>query len=143
MADNLLEIPHALRNAAEQSMNEAHAAYEQLMDFMTKAMGAWMDAMPANPMTAGFKDVQGRVMEFAKQNAESAFGFAGKISGAKTLQEVLQLQAEFAQHRMQSFVAWTQQLFSVLEDTFQNPESGGWANLPTTAPGPGKKNPFN
>ena len=61
-----------------------HAAYEQLTDFMTKAMGTWMEALPSNLMTAGFKDVQGRAMDIAKENAESAFTFAGKISNART-----------------------------------------------------------
>ena len=71
----------------------AHAAYEQLTDFMTKAMGTWMDALPSNPMTAGFKDIQDRVAAMAKQNAGSVFAFAGKISNAQTLQDVLMLHA--------------------------------------------------
>ena len=125
MADHRLEIPQALRDAAEQSMNEAHAAYEQLLDFMSKAMGAWMEAMPANPMTAGFKDVQGRVMEFAKQNAESAFGFAGKISGAKTLQDGLQIQMEFAQDRIQTFVSNTEKLYGLIGEATIRPVEPG------------------
>ena len=46
MADNPLEIPQAMREQAEQNMKLAHAAYEQLTDFVTKAMDAWMGAMP-------------------------------------------------------------------------------------------------
>ena len=38
-----------------------------------------MGAMPS-PMAAGFKDVQGRAMQIAKENAELVFTFAGKIS---------------------------------------------------------------
>ena len=58
------------------------------MDFVNKAMDAWMEAMPENAMTTGFKDVQDRAREIATENAESAFAFAGKISNAKTFQEV-------------------------------------------------------
>jgi len=45
MTDNPLEIPQAMRDLAEQNIKQAHAAYEQLTDFVTKAMGAWMGAM--------------------------------------------------------------------------------------------------
>ena len=63
--------------------SEKHAQhFEQLTDFVTKAMDAWTGALPSNPMTAGFKDAQGRAMQIAKENAESVFTFAGKISNA-------------------------------------------------------------
>ena len=80
MADNPFEIPQSMRDTSEQSLKQAHAAYAQLMDFVAKTMDAWMGAMPANPMTAGLKDVQGRAMEYAKENAEAAFTLASKIS---------------------------------------------------------------
>ena len=50
MAENPFEIPQQMRNLAEQNIRHAHAAYGQLVDFMTKAIDAWMGAMPANPM---------------------------------------------------------------------------------------------
>ena len=84
MTDNPFEIPQAVRDLVEQNVKQAHAAYEQLNEFVTKAMGAWTGALPANPMASGFKDVQDRVKAFAKENGESAFTFAGKIGNAKT-----------------------------------------------------------
>ena len=110
MADNPLEIPQALRDVSEQNLKQAHAAYEQLMDFVTKTMAAWTGALPANPMAAGFKDVQDRALEIAKENAESAFTFAGKICNAQTLQDIVTLQTQFAQDRMQALVTQPQQL---------------------------------
>jgi hypothetical protein len=109
----------------------AHAAYEQLTDFMTKAMGTWMDALPSNPMTAGFKDAQGRAMQIAKENAESVFTFAGKISNARTPQDIVTLQTQFAQDRMQAFVTQTQQLFNVIEEAVQKSERGAMGALPS------------
>jgi hypothetical protein len=66
LTENPFEIPQALRDVAEQNMKQAHAAYEQLTDFVTKAMDAWMGAMPS-PMAAGVKDVQGRAMQIATE----------------------------------------------------------------------------
>src|SRR5271157_1505776 len=119
MADNPLEIPQALRDAVEQNLKQAQAAYEQLMDFVTKAMGAWTSAMPSNPIATGFKDVQDRVMAFAKENGESALTFGGKMSSAQTPQEILQLQTQFAQDRMQAFVTQTQELLKLIGEAFQ------------------------
>ena len=123
MTENPVEIPQAMREQAEQNMKQAHAAYEQLTDFVTKAMDAWMGAMPS-PMAAGFKDVQGRAMQIAKENAESVFTFAGKISNVRTPQDIVTLETQFAQDRMQAFVTQTQQLFSVIEEAIQKSERG-------------------
>ena len=119
MADNPLEIPQAMRDAVEQNLKQAQAAYEQLMDFVTKAMGAWTSAMPSNPMATGFEDVQERVAAMAKQNAASIFAFAGKISNAQTLQDVLMLQTQFAQDQMQAYATQTQELHKLIGDAVQ------------------------
>jgi hypothetical protein len=124
MTDDPFEIPQAVRDVSEQSLKQAHAAYEQLMDFMTKTMDAWMGAMPANPMTAGLEDVQGRAMEFAKENAQATFTLASKISSTQNFQEILTLQMQFAQDRLQAFVTQMQQLFSLIEKASQKSESG-------------------
>ena len=119
MAENPVEIPQAMRDAVEQNLKQAQAAYEQLMDFVTKAMGAWTGAMPSNPMAAGFKDVQERVAAMAKQNAGSVFAFAGKISNAQTLQDVLMLQTQFAQDQMQAYATQTQELQKLIGEALQ------------------------
>ena len=87
ITDNPIEIPQAARDMSEQSLKQAHAEYENLTDFVTKAMGIWMGVMPANPIATGFKDVQDRVMAvmaFAKENGELALTFAGKVSKDRT-----------------------------------------------------------
>ena len=73
MAENPFEIPQQMRNLAEQNIKHAHAAYEQLVDFMTKALDAWMGAMPANPMLTGFKEVQGRAAEYCEDECRRSF----------------------------------------------------------------------
>ena len=94
MADNPFGIPQQLRDLTEQNMKQAQAAYEQMTNFMTQAMGAWMGSMPSNPMAAGFKDVQDRAVQIAKKNAEQAFALADKISKAQNLQDILTLQLD-------------------------------------------------
>ena len=122
MADNPLEIPQTLRNVSEQNLKQAHATYEHLTDFVTKATAAW--AVPSNPMTAVFKDVRDRIAAMAKQNAGSVFALVEKIAKAQNFQEIVTLQTQFAQDRMQAFVTQTQQLFSVMEEAVQKSERG-------------------
>jgi len=124
MADNPFEIPQTLRDLSEQNVKQARAAYEQLREFMTKAMGPWMGAVPSNPMTAGLQLMQDRAMQIAMENAEAAFTFGGKMSSAQTPQEILALQGQFAQDRMQAFAAQTQQLCSAIAEAFQKSEPG-------------------
>jgi hypothetical protein len=124
MADNPLEIPQALRDASEQNLKQAHTEYEQLMDLVTKTMAAWTGAIPPNPMAAVFKDVQGCALHIARENAESVFTFAGKISNALTPQDIVTLQTQFTQDQMQALVTQPQQLFSVIEEAVQKSERG-------------------
>ena len=124
MADNAFEIPQTFRDVSEQNLKQAQAEYEQLMDLVTKTMAAWTGAIPPNPMAAVFKDVQGRALHIARENAESVFTFAGKISNALSPQDIVTLQTQFAQDQMQALVTQTQQLFNVIEEAVQKSERG-------------------
>src|SRR6516165_4708491 len=124
MAENPFEIPQQMRYLAEQNIKQAHAAYEQLTDFVTKAVGAWMGAMPASPMVTGFKEVQDRAAEIAKKNADSAFALVEKIAKSQNIQEILTLQTQFAQDQMKAFTTQTQQLYKLIGETAQKLQRG-------------------
>ncbi len=119
MAENPFEIPQNMRDLAEQNMKQAHAAYDQLTDFVTKAMGAWMGAMPSNPVASGFKDVQERAVAMAKKNADTAFSVVEQMTKAQNFQEIMTLQTRFAQDQMQNYTAQTQELHKLIGDAVQ------------------------
>jgi len=75
-------------------------------------------------MTAGFKDAQDRALEIAMENADSAFTFGGQICNAQTLQDIVALQTQFAQDRMQAFVTQTQELYKLIGETAQKLQRG-------------------
>jgi hypothetical protein len=124
MTENPFEIPQQMRHLAEQNIKQAHAAYEQLTDFATKAVGAWMGAMPSSPMVAGFKEVQDRAAEIAKKNADSAFALVEKIAKAQNFQEILTLQTQFTQDQMKAFTTQTQELYNLIGEAFQKLQRG-------------------
>src|SRR5262249_18662520 len=131
MADNPFEIPQQMRDLTEQNLKYANAAYEQLADFMTKSMSAWMGVMPANPAAPakpaatdfrevqdravkGFKEVQDRAVEMAKKNGGAASRLADHISKSRDLQELLTLQTRFAQEQMLAFASQMQELHTLI-----------------------------
>jgi hypothetical protein len=124
MAENPFEIPQQMRDLAEQNIKQAQTAYEQLTDFVTKAAGAWVGAMPASPTVTGLKEVQDRAMEIAKKNADSAFALVEKIAKARNFQEILTLQTQFAQDQMKAFTTQTQELYKQIGETVQKAQRG-------------------
>jgi hypothetical protein len=129
MTENPFEIPQHMRDLAEQNMKQAHAAYEQLTDFVTKAIDAWMEATPSNPMVTdfnltGFEDVQDHAVAMATKNADSAFALIATIAKAQTFQDVLTLQMKFAQEQMRAYAAQTQELQKLIGEAFQKLQRG-------------------
>lgn len=103
------EIPQQLRELAEKNIEQARTTYGQLMDAMTQAMSAWLSA-PTDAMTSGFKAIQERAIQFAKENAEAGFALANDLTKAKDLQDVLRMQSSFAQKQMASYAKQAQEL---------------------------------
>ena len=121
MADTVFEIPQTLRDVSEHNLKLAHAAYDRLIDFVTRAMDAWMEAMPSYPATAGFEEVQGRPAHFAKDNADSAFTGNAPISP-----EILTLQMHFVHDWMQVFTAQAQEIYALIQEVLQKAEPGAF-----------------
>jgi hypothetical protein len=117
--NNAFDFPEQARSLAEKNVEQASAAYGQFMDAITQAMGMWWTALPANEMTSGFKAVQERAIRFAKQNSEAAFQLASSLANAKDVQDVLALQAHYAQNQMQTYALQAQELGRLLAEALQ------------------------
>ena len=103
------EIPQQLRQLAEKNIEQARTAYGQFMDAMTQALSAW-SSVSSNAMTSGFKAVQERAIQFAKENADAGFALANELTKAKDLQDVISLQSRFAQKQMEAYARQAQDL---------------------------------
>ena len=77
------QIPQELREFAEKNIEQARVAYGQLTEAMTQAVRAW--SAPSTVVASGFKVVQDRAIQFAKENADAGFsgpsGGGGNLSG--------------------------------------------------------------
>ena len=119
MTQNPFEMPRAIRDLAEKNVEQTEAAVRQFSDAMTQAMSMWTKAIPANQGTAGFQTVQDRAVGFAKQNAEAALRLAGELANAKTPQDILTLQSQFAQAQMPAYAQQTQELGRLMVEAMQ------------------------
>lgn len=119
------EIPQQLRQLAEKNIEQARTTYGQFMDAMTQAMSAWSSSASANAMTSGFKAVQERAIQFAKENAEAGFALANELTKAKDLQDVIGLQSRFAQKQMEAYARQAQDLSRLMGEATRsaNPKS--------------------
>ena len=109
------QIPQQLRELAEKNVEQARVAYGQFLDGMAEAVRAW-STVPSAVMTSGFKVVQERAIQFAKENAEAGFALASELAKAKDLQDVLRLQSNFAQMQMQSYARQAQELGQLMTE---------------------------
>ena len=101
------QIPQEVREFAEKNVEQARVAYGQLMEFMTQAVRAW-SAASSTEIASGFKVVQERAIQFAKENADAGFALASELAKAKDLEDILRLQSNFAQTQMQSYARQAQ-----------------------------------
>jgi hypothetical protein len=98
--------------------------YGQFLDAMAQAVRAW-STVPSAMVTSGFKAVQERAIQFAKEHAEAGFALASELAKAKDLQDVLRLQSNFAQKQMQSYARQAQELGRLMAEALRSGESKG------------------
>jgi phasin len=113
------EIPQEMRELAMQNINQARAAYTQLMDATRKAQEMMKTATPSSPMAAGLDDVQERMMRFTQQNLEAGFSLANELTKAKDLKEALQIQSRHAQLQMHAYALQAQELGVLVNEAAQ------------------------
>ena len=108
--DQSFDMPQQLRNLVGKNIELGRAAYAQLMGAMVKVSTMWLDAMPINDMTWGFKAVQERGLRFAKQNSDAYFDVASKLASAKDPQGAFGIQSLYAQTQMHVYSLQMQEL---------------------------------
>ena len=102
------EIPGEMRHFAEQSVEQAKAAFEGFITAAQKAVST-MEGQAAMAQ-AGAKGVSQKAMSFAEQNVATSFAFAQSLVRAKDAQEVMRLQAEFIKTQMAAMAEQAKEL---------------------------------
>ena len=94
------EIPNEMRAVAERSVEQAKAAFQQLLQAAQEAVSTLEERVTASQL--GALDISKKAMSFAERNVLSAFEFAQKVVQTKDTQELVRMQTEFVQSQMQA-----------------------------------------
>ena len=108
------EMPQAMRQMAEQSLEQAKQAYNQVMDASRKAQD--MIEQSSDTMTSSAKEVQKRAIEYAESNMRAGFDLANKLVLAKDMMEALQIQGTYTRQQMEAYTRQVQELAGLMTE---------------------------
>jgi phasin len=105
-----MDVPQEMREMALKNVDQARAAYGQLMDAARQAQEMMKTLIPSNPVAQGLSEAQERAMRFTQQNLDASFALANELAKAKDLTEALQIQSRHAQLQMHAYALQAQEL---------------------------------
>lgn len=117
-----MEIPDAVRQLAERNVEQARAAYTQMMEAARKAQDTVVKSQGA--MTQAALDVQAKAMRFASDNIEASFKLASDLARARDMKDYFEIQARHAQRQMQTYTEQTQELGQLMASAAQKAQPG-------------------
>jgi phasin len=116
-----MEIPDAVRQAAERNVEQSRSAYTQFMNMAKQAQD--LVAKSSGTMTETTMQIQNRAMKFAEQNVDAGFSFAADLAKAKDLKEFMEIQTKHAQKQMQAYTQQAQELGKLMTEAAQKVQS--------------------
>ena len=112
-------IPLELRQLWASNLDHGRSAYGQFIDMLAQASGLLAKSMPTGEMAAGLETIQQRIIQFAKQNADAYFTFAGQLAEANDIQELLAIQQRYMTTQMQAFTNQAQEIARMIAEATQ------------------------
>ena len=121
------DIPDEMRAVTERSVEQAKAAFQQLMQTAEGAVSTLEERGETSQV--GALDISKKAMAFAERNVLSAFELAQKIVQTKDTQELVRMQTEFLQSQMQALGEQVKDLGETVSkaatDSLKTPTKGG------------------
>lgn len=111
------DIPAPVRQMAEKSVEQTKQAYDRLLEAARQAQGMFADS--TNVMGMGSKEIQEKTMQYAEANVQASFDLAERLVKAKDLQEVMEIQTQFARQQMESYTQQAQEISKMMADAAQ------------------------
>jgi phasin len=111
------EVPPAMRDVAEQTIEQSRHAYNQLIDASRRAQD--MVTRSTDVMASSAREINERAIRYMSQNAEAGFGLARELARATDFKQVLELQQSFAQRQMVTYTQQAQELTRLMAEAAQ------------------------
>lgn len=98
---NLTEIPEPVRNMMKATIDQTRKAFETFISASQQAMSGFDTG--ANPSMDGLKQLNEKIAEFTRQNADANFRFAMKLADAKKINDVVDMQSAYVRELMDTY----------------------------------------
>lgn len=125
---NFGEMPEQMRSVMKASIDQARKAFETFISASQQAMQNFDS--PANPATDGLKQLNEKIAEFTRINADANFSFALKLADAKQLNEVIEMQNSHVRDLMETYARQIEELRSLTAKVVQDSAKTVQANMP-------------
>ena len=112
-----MEIPEAVRAAAEKNLEQARGAYGQMLDMMRKSQEQLTRS--SETMTETALDLQGKMLRFTEENLDAGFKLAGELARARDMKDYFEIQNRHAQRQMQIYGLQAQELGRLMAESAQ------------------------
>ena len=107
------EIPGAMRDLAEKSIGQARQAFDSFISTARRTAETTQKTTELARTSA--QDVGAQTFQAAEQNVHATLDFAQKLIQAKSLQEAMQLQAEFTRSQFAAVQAQAKEFGSITQ----------------------------
>ena len=108
-----MEIPAAFRQVAEKSVLQAKETYEKMKSAAEEATDVLEDTFAT--ATKGVSDYGLKLIEVARENANSAFDFATRLMTVKSLSEMVELSTTHTRKQYEAATAQTKELAAMAQ----------------------------
>ncbi|MEJ2125427.1 MAG: phasin family protein [Alphaproteobacteria bacterium] len=102
------EMPDSARAMMKASIEQARNAFDMFIGNSQVAMGNFQ--MPPNVASDGLKQLNDKIAEFTKLNADANFRLAMKLADAKHISDVIEIQNQHARELMETFTKQLEEL---------------------------------
>src|SRR3954469_10437427 len=107
------QVPEEMRNMAERSVTQARQALESFMQAARRTTENMEQT--SGKVQAGAKDAAQKTLSAVEQNLRTSLDYAQRLVRAKDLQEVGQIQSEFARTQTEAMQAQMKDYGSVMQ----------------------------
>ena len=102
---------------AEKGIDQARKAFDGFISAARQTVAATQNTAPA--AGTGTQDMASHSLQAAEQNVRATLDFAQKLTQAKSLQEAMQLQAEFTRSQLAAVQTQATELGGMVQSAFK------------------------
>lgn len=137
---NFAEMPESMRSMMKASIDQARKAFEAFISASQQAVSGF--ETPANPAMDGLKQLNEKMAEYTRLNADANFRFAMKLADAKQINEVIEMQNNYVRELMDTYARQLEDIRSLTSKVVQDSTKAATSNMPNMGGGTGSSSGY-